>query len=276
VASVHTALAEDLASHGYAVLSIVHPYEVAYVNLGGGRSASMTDETGVHRAPFRAVQAEWAKEDDTMASVTKSADEEEQRRLIRGYLAGLTETHAALRRWIDDTRLVLDQLPALASTTPAGRLVARIDARTVGALGHSMGGVTAAGFCVADRRCRAALNLDGIPQYGAMIDARMPAPMLMVYSARPGRLGASDSIYRRAASRYYRVDVKGTKHLDFSDLILWGGRLSEVRAFGDLAPERATAITRTIVREYFDQEMRGRRSPLLAGTASLPEVTVVR
>ena len=52
-----------------------------------------------------------------------------------------------------------------------------------------------------------------------MIDRTMPASMLMVYSARPGRLGASDAIYRRAASKYYRVDVNDTKHLDFSDLL---------------------------------------------------------
>ena len=137
-----------------------------------------------------------------------------------------------------------------------------------------MGGVTSADFCVVDRRCRAALNLDGIPQYSSMIDRTMPTPMLMVYSERPGRRGASDPIYRRAAAHYYRVDVKGTKHLDFSDLNFWGGRLREVPALGDIDPARAAAVVRTIVREYFDQELRGRRSPLLSGAATSPETTV--
>src|SRR4051812_29448626 len=37
VGSAHASLLEDLASHGYAVLSIVHPYESAATRLDGGR-----------------------------------------------------------------------------------------------------------------------------------------------------------------------------------------------------------------------------------------------
>ena len=87
-------------------------------------------------------------------------------------------------------------------------------------------------------------------------------------------MGASDAIYRRAASPYYRVDVRETRHLDFSDMIFWGGPLAERKILGTLTPERITAITRTIVREYFDQTLGGKRSALLAGTSTLPEVTV--
>jgi hypothetical protein len=64
-----------------------------------------------------------------------------------------------------------------------------------------------------------------------MIDTPMPAPFLMVYSGRVGRAGARDLIYRRSASKYYRVDVKDT-----------------------IDPARAAEITRTIVREFFGQE----------------------
>ena len=144
----------------------------------------------------------------------------------------------------------------------------------VGVFGHSMGGVTAGQFCVEDRRCRAGLNLDGIPQYGTMIDTPLERPFLMVYSARPGRRGASDAIYRRAASPYYRVDVRETLHLDFSDMAFWAGPLRERAILGTMPPARATAITRAIVREYFEQELLGRRSPLLAGEPVFPEVAV--
>lgn len=87
----------------------------------------------------------------------------------------------------------------------------------------------------------AGLNFDGIPQYGAMIDAQMGRPFLMVYSARPGRLGASDPIYRRAARPYFRVDVAGTRHLDFCDMAFWGGPLRERAILGAMDPVRATA-----------------------------------
>jgi hypothetical protein len=41
-----------------------------------------------------------------------------------------------------------------------------------------------------------------------------------------------------------------------------------------MPPARAAAITRAIVRQYFDQALGGVRSPLLAGTPVFPEVTV--
>lgn len=95
-----------------------------------------------------------------------------------------------------------------------------------------------------------------------------------MYSARPGRGGASDAIYRRAAHPYYRVDVANTLHLDFSDMGLWDGPLRQRPVLGSIAPVRAGEITAAIVRQYFDQEFLGRRSTLLAGMPAFPEVSV--
>jgi hypothetical protein len=39
---------------------------------------------------------------------------------------------------------------------------------------------------------------------------------------------------------------------------------------------RATEITRALVREYFDQELSGQPSALLAGETRVPEVTVAK
>jgi predicted dienelactone hydrolase len=273
VASAHAALLEDLASHGFVVLSVNHAYESTGAVLEDGRDVSLLDDAGQMRQDLRDLLGEWNTEDATMAEVTRATGREEQRRLLRAYLGTLRRTNVALERWVADTRLVLDRLPALDPRTPRGRLAARLDAGRAGAFGHSMGGVTAAQFCADDRRCRAALNLDGIPQYGPMIDRPFGKPFMMVYSARPGRVGASDAIYREAASRYYRADVHDTRHLDFSDMVFWAP-LRQRQALGTLDPIRATAITRQLVREYFDQELRGRPSPLLGRSAALPGVEI--
>jgi hypothetical protein len=82
------------------------------------------------------------------------------------------------------------------------------------------------------------------------IDTPFPAPLLMVYSGRPGRAGASDDIYSRAASRYYRVDVADTLHIDFSEMNFWGGPLRQRGAFGKIAPERALELTRLVARSF--------------------------
>jgi predicted dienelactone hydrolase len=274
VPSSYTALLEELASRGYVVLSIVHPYEATAATLTDGRVVSMNDADGKLVPGVQGVFAEWGAEDETMAAVTRAASEGERMKLLRGYLGRLRRTNEALRRWVDDTKLVLDRLSSLPKSTAAGQLAARVDMRRFGAFGHSMGGVTAAAFCLEDKRCRAALNLDGIPQYGSMIDASLGRPFLMVYSERPGRRGANDAIYARAARPYYRVDVKDTRHLDFSDMVFWGGPLRERPVMGTIAPARAVEATRAIVRQYFDQKLLGQRSPMLAGTPPFPEVVV--
>ena len=265
IPSSYNALIEDLASHGYVVLHVVHPYEATAVRLSGGRTVSMVDGNGGFLKPIQDVLGEWGVEGDTMTKVTAAADEAEQLTLLRGYLGTLKATHASLRRWVDDTKLAL--------TTQPGLLSGRLDLDRIGALGHSMGGVTAAQFCVEESRCKAGLNLDGIPQYGTMIDQGMRQPFLMVYSARAWRLGASDAIYRKAA-KYYRVDVAGTNHNDFGDMILWGGPLAARPMFGKVPGPRAVDITRRIVREYFDQELRGLPSALLSKNDHVEGVTV--
>ena len=269
--SSHTALFEDLASHGWAVLHVVHPYEAAST-LSDGTFVTFTDEKNAMRPGIMAVLGEWGPEGATMDKVVAASDDAEREKLLRGYLATLKNTDQVVKRWVLDVKLVLDRLP---KSGPGSALASRLDLSRLGVAGHSMGGVMAGQFCVEDRRCKAGLNFDGIPQYGTMIDTPMPAPFLMVYSGRPGRAGASDLVYRRSASKYYRVDVADTLHIDFSEMNLWGGPLRQRGAFGKIAPERAAELTRLIAREYFGQEILGRKSLLISGDAQpIPGVTV--
>jgi dienelactone hydrolase len=270
--SSHTALMEDLASHGWAVLNVIHPYEATGAKLADGTIVTFTDEKNAMRAGIMDVLNEWKPEGPTMDKVTAAATDAEKEQLLRGYLSTLKHTTQVVTRWTQDVRYALDHLP---KDGAAGRLAARLDLQRLGAAGHSMGGVASAQFCLDDRRCKAGLNLDGIPQYGPMIDSTMPAPFLMVYSGRAGRAGASDTIYKRAASKYYRVDVKDTMHLDFTDMNFWGGPLRQRGAYGKIDPARAAEITRLVVREFFAQEILKQPSSFLSGKMPMPDATVI-
>jgi len=270
--SSHTALMEDLASHGWAVLNLIHPYEATGAMLADGTVVTFTDEKNAMRSGIMDVLNEWGPEGATMEKITAAPDDAERETLMRGYLTLLKNTDHVVKRWTLDARYALDHLPA--SGAP-GRIASKLDLSRLGAAGHSMGGVAGAQFCVEDRRCKAALNLDGIPQYGTMIDTPMPAPFLMVYSGRAGRAGASDIIYKRSASKYYRVDVKDTLHLDFTDMNFWGGPLRQRGAYGKIDPARAAEITRMIAREFFGQEVLRQPSAFLSGKQPMTDVSVV-
>ena len=270
--SSHTALMEDLASHGWAVLNVIHPYEATGAVLADNTIVTFTDDKNAMRAPIMDVLNEWGPEGGTMEKITAAATDAEKEQLMRGYLGKLKNTDQVVKRWTLDVKYVLDHLP---KDGAPGRIASRLDLDRLGVAGHSMGGVAGAELCVEDRRCKAGLNLDGIPQYGMMIDAKMPAPFLMVYSGRPGRAGASDIIYKRSASKYYRVDVKDTMHLDFTDMNFWGGPLRQRGAYGKIDPARAALLTRMIVREFFAQEILKQPSAFIGGKVPMDDVTVV-
>ena len=59
-------------------------------------------------------------------------------------------------------------------------------------------------------------------------------------------------------------------------MVFWGGPLRERPILQAMAPARAAEITAAIVRQYFDQELLGRRSALLSGVPVFPEVTLQR
>ena len=56
----------------------------------------------------------------------------------------------------------------------------------------------------------------------------------------------------------------------------WGGPLRQRGAYGDITPARAAAVTRTVVREYFGQEILGQASPLLSGQTQWAGVSVTQ
>jgi dienelactone hydrolase len=270
--SVHTAVAEELASHGYAVFAVAHTGEAQAVTFADGPAATMVDAAGTGlNARAAAVIGEWGPEDGTMTAVTAAATDDERRALLRGYLAAIPATTLSLARWATDLRVVLDD--ALSGASPLGE---RLDAARIGALGHSFGGVTAAEFCRVDARCAAALNLDGIPQYGSMLDAGAARPFLMLYTERDGRVGASDVIYRNTRAPYWRAVLARSRHLDPSDWALFGPVLRRGGGFGTVEGDEAVRLTNRLVREWFDQELRGRPSPLLSGTQPEPGLTVER
>jgi hypothetical protein len=137
-----------------------------------------------------------------------------------------------------------------------------------------MGGVASAAFCAKDARCRAAINLDGSPQYGDLIDHASSRPFLMVYSARPGRVGYSDNIYNKGA-QCWRAVLAGSLHLNFGDWQFWQGPARMTRALGEIAPARSSEIVRHLVREFFDVHLSARQATLLA-RSPYPELDLRR
>lgn len=270
----YTAQMEDLASHGYAVFSITHPYETAATRIGGERVALAFGARGPSDVT-RAVLGEWRDEDSVSRAVTSAADRTTAERALRGYLGRIPRSTRALERWVEDTRVAADRISEVAKAGSGSPFAGRLDLARLGAFGHSMGGIVSAAYCARDPRCKAALNLDGSPQYGDLIDHPGTRPFLMVYAARPGRIGVSDLVYGRSGAAW-RAVIAGALHLNFGDFQYRRGAQRFTDALGPISAERSTAIVHQLVREWFDEQLLGRKSVLLAGEPVFAELVATR
>ena len=128
----YTAILEELASHGFVVASLCHPYSTGATVFPDGRVLRANDE-------------------GTKFELHKGKDIDHQT-MIR-------ERDAIGEVWLADVRFVLD---SLARMNKEDRLLAgRLDVSRVGIFGHSFGGATAAAAVERDPRFRAGINLDG-------------------------------------------------------------------------------------------------------------------
>ena len=192
---------EELASHGYIIFSIAHPYEAALVEYPDGRLTPFSEDryqAVIRSGTVRAIPL--------IKGVMAAADPAEKERFFRQYLAANPAAQESLKVWTEDTRFVLDQIEALDRGELGGAFSGRLDLDRIGLFGHSMGGAVTGEVCMLDERCKAGANLDGV-QWGDVIDGRIGQPFMMMYSAI--NAGQNDGIYAKSVNIQYRVVVRG-------------------------------------------------------------------
>ena len=145
---------EELASHGYVVVGMDHPYGSKVTVFPDGRE-------------IKSTLGDW---------MDFSSDEAEKasRRIA--------ETQLKVR--VGDARFVLDTLEDLDRNDQAGIFTGRLDTSRVGIFGHSFGGAVAAEACHLDQRFRAAMDLDGC-LFGEAARIGVERPFLVMSSADP-------------------------------------------------------------------------------------------
>ncbi|MFO0850949.1 MAG: hypothetical protein U0871_20710 [Gemmataceae bacterium] len=145
---------EELASRGFIVAAVDHPFGSQQVALPGGRVARTT------LGGFLSG--------DTVAEVRNSLRQ--------------VESEVAVR--VADIRFVLDELERLDGNDPAGLFTGRLDIGRAGALGYSFGGAVAAEASSQDSRLKAVVNLDGM-LFGRAAAGGIACPYLLVTGSLP-------------------------------------------------------------------------------------------
>ncbi|AGL18719.1 hypothetical protein [Actinoplanes sp. N902-109] len=271
--SWETTEVQDLASRGYVVVTIDHPYDSSEVEFPGDRVVG-----SVLQQLFQEAQ----QPSDFQALAAKIFD-------VR----------------VADTRFVLDQLAVLAHGVnpdaghrplPAG-LGSALDLRRTGMFGVSAGGMTAVQTMADDPRITAAADLDGNVESPLLPDALQVWPVARHGLDRPFLLVGDPGVDHRQTPSWaslwdtstgWRADLHLTgakgedSYKDNVPLIPQIARQLDLPAgfvtddLGSIDPVRAVPTQATFVAAFFDKWLRGRDSHVLDGPSpQLPGVTFV-
>lgn len=281
MAALHTAQAENLASHGYIVFGINHTFNCSFSIFPDGR---------IYQSKF-----DW-----------KALDK-------------IKELSKIVKLWQADVRFVLSCIEALegekladGATQEENMFYHKLDLTKIGMLGHSMGGATTTQILRHDERVKAGINMDG-PLCGENYDEEFKKPYMVMIaenSIRRTNTSLSDqellsrgmsreeedylrevfkfgiknlcSNIRATGSDAYYVFMHGAGHNTFTDVPLVKDAsflLSFLEYFGlntgSISPLRAIKIINELIVDFFNKHLLRKPAILLEMTSKNPFEEVV-
>ena len=166
---------------------------------------------------------------------------------------------------VADISFILDQLDKIQSGKIESQINTKIDLERVAVGGHSYGGSTATVVSQWDDRIKACFVLDSwispIPQEA--IDDGVHIPFL--FMGRPTWEGSDyprnypklDSLMAHSSSPKYRLIIRGTKHLDYSDIPLFSPIIGYVLDVGSNPADLTVSLINRLVHGFLVKHLLG-------------------
>ncbi|MFQ6674018.1 MAG: alpha/beta hydrolase family protein [Fidelibacterota bacterium] len=240
---LHTALIEELVSHGYVVAAPDHTYD-----------CSLTVFPDERVAPYA-------------SGIPPNVAPEDSARIRARQLATR----------VTDVRFVLDQAERLNAGIIEGPLTGKLDLDRIGILGHSFGGTTAIQACQEDPRFKACLALDSwmlvVPE--TTVRAGLDQPFLyMGRSTWPDSRNDErlKSLMSRNRNDQVRITIRGSHHFDYTDTPLFSPFMSLLGKSGTIPGSRVVEIVNGYTLAFFNRHLKGEPGLLLTGESPYPEV----
>lgn len=263
----YTSQAENLASHGYIVVSIDHTYSTLATVFPDGRTTYMnTDEDLI---------GESVEYRDKVGQV-----------------------------WTADIAFTLDQLEKINSGDIPSVFKGKLDLSNIGVFGHSFGG--AASYDISyDSRIKAGIDLDG-SLYRYHNKESITKPFMFIFSEQPfdhykkakqGYVYTNQELEAHGATREQSdkdiknmkaqvrhlervaknggqiLYIEGTAHNNFLDQQFFSPLLQAIGLTGKIDPQRCSSIVSAYVLDFFDKYLRNQGGKLLTEPSYLyPEV----
>ncbi|MDH3651111.1 MAG: hypothetical protein OEQ53_15595, partial [Saprospiraceae bacterium] len=238
---VYQTVFEDLASHGYIIVSIGHENESALLIKENGEVIRNGPDNEFYAK--RAPELSGAEIGRWQSVILNSNNIDENTEAYRKMLK-LTPLHnESTNLWESDTKAVIDILEAI--NNEGEELAGIFDFDRIGIFGHSLGGATAGQMCFGNTPIKAGINLDGF-QFGDLFSNKLEVPFMFVSSNQEGdRYLRAFTFIKNSKQDCYQISIEGFSHDNFTDLkyIIEGDK-------------EAMELQRTLVRVFFDKYLK--------------------
>ena len=237
---------KDLASNGYVVASIDHSYHSFFAQHTDGSRALVN-----------------------MDFLNDAVN------ITNGEYDGQTaydKTHAWLALRAADMNFVLDEVLSNKSGKLPAALFSLIDSDKIGLFGHSLGGATAAQLGRMRRDVDAVAVIDGTMfseetafenGHAVLTDTPYPVPLLNLYNeehytdAQKEGLAYSNLSASAHATQAYDVVIRGSGHLNFTDLPLFSPTLAGMLGVGTVDSRYCIETMNELVLAFFNHTLKG-------------------
>ena len=213
---------EELASHGYVVLAVDHPYDANVTLFADG-----------HTADYRAKMRSQVKKEDFWSV-----------RLPQ------------INTRIADLIFILDQIEKIQNT--GDTFWKQVDLTRVGVMGHSFGGGTAIGASIKDDRFNVCIALDGWlePIEESLINEGMDNPFLYIGRSewdQPLNYENLEKLITNSSAPAEKLLLEGTQHFDYADIPHFTSVSSKIGLSGSIPSSELLDTMNTRIISFFGE-----------------------
>lgn len=259
----NTALMEHLASYGYVVVSINHPYVSMKSIYADGTVARFADEV---------LQAATDDIANPMTMDEYTAPDIARRLECRRWSANQTALVPHFKEWVLDTLFAIECLASRSLPESAQTIIPLIDTDRIGTFGMSLG-CSATVAAHLDDRVKATVNLDGGVFDDRLIDTDISVPIMVISNDMKSLAPDNDQVnlceftYEKLQRMGEREDVQrfkvnGVSHIGVSDFVLIPEQLRKDSPalghhLGSIDGQTMVSIMNDFVKAFFDQRLSG-------------------
>ncbi|MBN2439810.1 MAG: hypothetical protein JXJ04_00635 [Spirochaetales bacterium] len=242
---------EDLASNGYIVIGLTHPYSSLPIVFSDGKKASCSQL----RKETLNLQSELS---DTLRATYFTQQSKDKEELLQNIIEIETAKRAEIEIRIEDIRTVLNWLEDMKNdkmTTPFNK---KWDPDKLSIIGFHLGGSVALNSFLRDQRIKTCVNLDGF-HYVNNENLKIKKPYLLLTSEESG-LHTIPFIINQLDTLSYLFTLKGTTEQSFTDYSLFSPLIDLFHHNGTLNNPKVVEITRYYINSFFSTYLLGEKT----------------